>query len=165
MRAILLMCSLCLTGCSPKSENYPAESSLNTNPTQAQPKLPTIRLFVGDQVVNAEFAHTLQAEITGMMFRTNLTDQDAMFFIFPYPGHQEFWGKNCDSLDVAYINPAGLIVDINTMAAGQTNPVPSSTDTIQFALETRNGWFKDHNLHTGTIVTTDHGPLTRPANQ
>ena len=54
-------------------------------PTRAQPKLPTLKLYLGAETLDAEQALTERQEMTGMMFRTNIQDSDAMIFVFPQP--------------------------------------------------------------------------------
>lgn len=161
-RLFSILCLGLLAGCSKPSDTF---DSLVLEPTAAQPKLPTIRLYIGQQVIDAEIAITLQEQITGMMFRTNLTDNDAMLFIFPKPAHQAFWNKNCDPLDLAYLDADGFIIDINTMNAGQTNLIASSANNIKYALETRGGWFKDHYFTPHMLCTTSEGSLQKTFHQ
>jgi uncharacterized membrane protein (UPF0127 family) len=44
--------------------------------TQAQPKLPTVKLYLGAETLDAEQALTPREEQTGMMFRTNIQDTE-----------------------------------------------------------------------------------------
>ena len=69
-------------------------------PTQAQPKLPTLKIYLGAETLDAELAITPREVQTGMMFRTNVTDQSAMLFVFPEPHSRanRFWMKNCPVL-------------------------------------------------------------------
>src|SRR5437867_4262674 len=79
-------------------------------PTAAQPKLLTMKLWLGAEELDAELARTLLQQQTGMMFRTNMEENAGMLFPLPYTQRAGFWMKNCPlPLSVAYINPEGVI--------------------------------------------------------
>ncbi|HZI32790.1 MAG TPA: DUF192 domain-containing protein [Candidatus Binatia bacterium] len=129
-------------------------------PTHAQPKLPTIKLYLGPEVLDAEMARTIEQIRTGMMFRTNIQETDSMIFVLPYPQQADFWMKNCpESISAAYITPEGVISEIHHLEHDDTNGVFSATDNIQFVLETKDGWFQRHHIGTGTVVRTERGTL------
>lgn len=49
----------------------------------------------------------------GMMFRTDVPDDQGMLFQFDSVAERSFWMKNTSvSLDIAYLNPSGTIVSI-----------------------------------------------------
>jgi uncharacterized membrane protein (UPF0127 family) len=130
-------------------------------PTHAQPKLPTMTINLGNQTLDAELALTEKEQITGMMFRTNIQETDAMLFVLPYPQRASFWMKNCpESLSAAYIGPDGVIEEIYHLEKNDTTPVYSKNNNIQFVLETRDGWFKRHDIGKGTVVNTANGSLS-----
>ena len=129
-------------------------------PTQAQPKLPTVKLWLGSEELAAEMALTPAQERTGMMFRTNILDADAMIFVFPFPQRASFWMKNCpESISAAYIDPDGVILEIHHLEKQDTNAVTAGTANIQYVLETSDGWFARHHVGTGTVIRTERGPL------
>src|SRR4051812_9895654 len=90
-------------GCDPKETAAPSNSGAAAAATSAptttvtaaaiqgkpQPKLPTVKLWLGAQELTAEIARTtsmvdLSPEVrTGMMFRTNMLENEAMLFVFP----------------------------------------------------------------------------------
>ena len=134
-----------------------AESPL---PTQAQPKLPTLKIYLGAETLDAELATTPREVQTGMMFRTNVTDQSAMLFIFSRPFQASFWMKNCpDSLSAAYISPDGVIQEIHHLEKYDTNSVVAARPDVQYVLEVNDGWFQRHNVTTGMLVRTELGSL------
>src|ERR1035438_9352512 len=57
---------------------------------QAQPKLRTMKLYLGAETLDAELALTPKEEQTGMMFRTNIQETDAMLFRLPEPQRASF---------------------------------------------------------------------------
>ena len=67
----------------------------SSEPTQAQPKLPTIKLWLGSKEIVAEIARQPVEIATGMMFRTNMADTEGMIFVFDGPGPKNFYMRNC----------------------------------------------------------------------
>ena len=155
----LLLTSLCLAaGCSHKE--VPGVAAAPTEPSQAQPKLPTIKLWLGSEELAAEMALTAQQERTGMMFRTNITDADAMIFVLPYPQQAAFWMKNCpESISAAYIDPEGVILEIHHLEKQDTNSVTAASSNVKYVLETSDGWFTRHNVNPGMVIRTERGTL------
>jgi uncharacterized protein len=147
-----------LAGCKKTETAAPSAESLL--PTQAQPKLPTMKIYLGAETLDAELALNQKEEMTGMMFRTNVTDQSAMLFVFPYPQQANFWMKNCpDSLSAAYISPDGVIQEIHHFEKEDTNTISSATANIGYVLEVNDGWFKRHGIGIGTVIRTERGSL------
>jgi hypothetical protein len=151
-----------LAGCK-KTETATAPPSVdNSLPTQAQPKLPTLKIYLGAETLDAELALTEKEETTGMMFRTNILETDAMLFVFPFPQRAAFWMKNCpESISAAYISPDGVIQEIHHLEKEDTNTVFSATENIGYVLETKDGWFARHNVSTGMVVRTERGSLAK----
>ena len=154
----LLFAAALLAGC--KQAEPVAASPNEWDPTQAQPKLPTIKLYLGAETLDAEQALTPREEQTGMMFRTNIQDSDAMIFVFPQPYQASFWMKNCpESISAAYIDPAGVIQEIHHLEKNDTNGVVAASANIQFVLETSDGWFQRHHVGVGAVLRTEKGSL------
>jgi uncharacterized membrane protein (UPF0127 family) len=129
-------------------------------PTKAQPKLQTLRLWLGPEELTTELALTREQVTTGMMFRTNMDEMAGMIFVFARPTQVGFWMKNCPlPLSCAYITPDGAIAEIHDLEAFNTNSVNANSEDIQFVLEVNQGWFKRHHIETGTIVRTERGTL------
>ena len=161
-RFALLLTTLLLAGCSKTSlpTSVPATSIDDKLPQHAQAKLPTMKLYLGAETLDAELALTKEQEQTGMMFRTNILDTDAMIFVLPYTMRANFWMKNCpESISAAYITPEGIIAEIHHLEKNDTNPVPAAADNIRFVLETSEGWFARHNVSTGAVIRTEKGSL------
>ena len=148
-------------GCGQPSPPTPAAPTLeDVLPKHAQTKLPTIRIYLGAEVLDAELALTGQQQMTGMMFRTNILETDAMLFVRPNTERQSFWMKNCpESISAAYISPDGVIEEIYHLEQNDTNGVVSASENIRYVLETREGWFTRHNIGTGTVLRTEKGSL------
>jgi uncharacterized membrane protein (UPF0127 family) len=136
--------------------------STGWNPTNAQPKLPTLKLFVGPEVITAELALTDPQIRTGMMFRESMAEQDGMLFVFARPHRTAFYMKNTKvPLTAAYIDPDGVILEMVELNALNETPVEAKFDNVQFVLEMNQGWFKRHKILPGTVIGTERGPLRR----
>ena len=163
---ILALLAGCSGGCgkSPATAAVtpaPAPSpSIPGLPTAAQPKLQTIKLWLGAEEMAAELAMNDSTRQAGMMFRTNMAENEGMLFVFPVPHRTAFWMKNTKiPLSAAYINPEGVILEIHALEPENTNSVTAGSDQIQYVLETPQGWFDRHNVRTGAVVRTEVGPL------
>ena len=128
---------------------------------QPQPKLPTIKLWLGAQEMIAEQAVTRSHIETGMMFRTEMAENEGMLFVFSEPYKVSFWMRNTLlPLSCAYIGSDGVILEIHDMKPLDETPIEAGTDRVQFVLETKQGWFQRNNVGVGALVKTERGPLT-----
>jgi uncharacterized protein len=158
--AVVLLAVVLLAGCQKTETVAPPPSIEDRLPKQAQPKLPTMKIYLGAETLDAELALTGIQEETGMMFRTNIQDTDSMLFVLPQPMRASFWMKNCpESISAAYISSDGVIQEIHHLEKNDENPVLATTDNIQFVLETSEGWFTRHNVNTGMVIRTEKGSL------
>jgi hypothetical protein len=157
---VLLLAANLLAGCKKTETAAAPPVPQDWLPTQAQPKLPTMKIYLGAETLDAELALTWREEETGMMFRTNIQDSDSMLFVLPQPQQASFWMKNCpESISAAYISPDGVIQEIHHLEKNDTNAVLAATDNIQFVLETSDGWFERHIVNTGAVIRTEKGSL------
>jgi uncharacterized protein len=155
----LLFAAALLAGCKNSRDAAPPDAAQSL-PTQAQPRLPTVKLYLGAETLDAEQALTWPQQQTGMMFRTNIQDADAMIFVFPQPHQASFWMKNCpESISAAYIDPAGVIQEIHHLEKNDTNGVVAASANIQYVLETSEGWFQRHHVGVGAVIRTEKGSL------
>lgn len=157
----LFLVAALLAGCE-KTETAapPIDNSL---PTQAQPKLRTMKIYLGAETLDAELALNDQERATGMMFRTNITDESAMLFVLPQAlrAPNGFWMTNCPvSLSAAYIGPDGVVEEIHHLEKNDNVPVVATNDNILFVLEVNDGWFTRHNISTGVVIRTEKGSLS-----
>jgi hypothetical protein len=128
--------------------------------TKAQPKLQTIKVWLGAEELITEMARAPVEVETGMMFRTNMAENEAMIFVLPYEQQARFWMANCPHpLSVAYINTDGVIEEIHPLEPFNTNNVVAKATNIRFALETPQGWFDRHHVSAGAVVRTERGSL------
>ena len=166
----LLLTSAILAGCNQAATNPPVTQSVtnasgivvpvDSLPTEAQPKLQTMKIYLGPETLDAEMALTRDEEETGLMYRTNITDDTAMIFVLPQPMVASFWMTNCPmSLSCAYIGPDGVFEEIHHLEKNDCVPVYSTNNNITFVLEVNDGWFARHNIGAGTLIRTERGSL------
>lgn len=135
-------------------------------PHEANPRLPTVKLYLGPEQMDAEMCVTPHETETGMMFRKTMGENDGMIFSLGYDQQASFWMKNCFiPLSVAYISSDGVIREIHPLQPQDTNLVISATNNVRFALETPQGWFDKHHITTGMVVTTERGSLMQTFGQ
>lgn len=119
-------------------------------------------LYIGAQTLDTELALTPEQEETGLMYRTNITDETAMLFVLPGPERASFWMTNCPiSLSAAYIGPDGVIEEIHHLEKNDNVPVMATNDNIQYVLEVNDGWFIRHDIKAGTLIRTERGSLAQ----
>jgi len=157
----LLLTAALFCGCDGKhAPPPPAVNPLAGEPTAAQPRLPTIKLFVGPAEIAAEIAAKPREIQTGMMFRTNIVENEGMLFVFTQPHRAAFWMKNCPKpLSCAYIDVTGTILEIREMEPNNTNSIVANSDNVMFVLETAQGWFERHGVRTNMVIQTERGTL------
>lgn len=155
------MVLLAATGCSKPADAKVSDPVAPGEPTEAQPKLQTMKIYIGPEEMNAELALTPLQIQTGMMYRTNrLGEKEGMLFPLSSNQRASFWMKHCPvSLSAAYIDPNGIIQEIHLLQANNTNPVVAASENIRFVLETSEGWFDRHHIQPGVAVATERGSL------
>jgi uncharacterized protein len=161
--SLMATVSLFIAGCGnapPSTAATPTNVALPAFPTAAQPRLQTLKLWLGSQEMVAELALTPEQRQIGMMFRTNMAENEGMLFVFPVPHQTAFWMKNTIvPLSAAYIDANGVIQEIHELKPHDTNAVEATSHEIQFVLETPQGWFQRNNVSTGAVIRTERGAL------
>lgn len=161
----LVAAVLVLGGCKPSRTPAAAPVPSEIDPTyghlvHAQPKLPTIKVWLGSEELSAEIATRPVEVATGMMFRTNMLENEAMLFVFSDAAPRSFYMRNCFvPLSAAYLSPSGEILQLIDMQPHNEKGIPSVADNIQFVLEVPQGWFARHNIKPGAVARTDRGSL------
>jgi len=165
---ILVLLAAFWVGCK-KAETKSANDSsapVYYVPTQAQAPLATVKIYLGPETLDAEKAVTSDEEATGLMYRTNITDDTAMLFDMHQPMRVSFWMTNCPmSLSAAYIGPDGVIEEIHHLEKNDNVPVYSTNANILFVLEVNDGWFARHNISAGMLIKSERGTLLQTFGQ
>ena len=146
----------------PAPASVPAPGSSTTNDPglvhplhldRAQPKLATIKLWVGTKETDAEMCLTMQQLATGLMFRPGISGNDSMLFVFPKPQKVAFYMKNVGfDIDAAYIDADGIIQQIVRLKKMDATTIYANSDQIQYVLETAPGWFEQNGIGVGALV-------------
>lgn len=115
-------------------------------------KLPVARLSAGMYLIHAEVAQAPYDLQQGLMFRTELGEQNGMLFLFPAHGTQCMWMRNTlIPLSVAFLHDDGTIANIEDMAP-QTENSHCSNAPVRLALEMNAGWFAKRGLGPGSRI-------------
>ena len=102
--------------------------------------------------INAEVTDQLGSGSLGLMGCTYLPPDNGMLFIYNIPFKAAFWNKNTPiSLDIAFIDCSGTILEIFHMAANDETIIESTFD-INYVLEVNEGWFAARNIIPGMKV-------------
>lgn len=139
----------------------PASQALNGPLDHAQPKLPTVKLWMGPLELEAEVASRPVEIMTGMMFREKMEETEGMIFVLPgAPRKASFYMRNTKvPLSCAYIDMSGRILEIHDLKPLDETPVESTAEAISFVLEVPQGWFTRHKIEVGTLIRSDRGSL------
>ena len=114
---------------------------------------PTATIGVGGETVRVEVAATPDLRARGLMHRDSLAADRGMLFIYPDQAPRGFWMKNVPfPLDIAFADKDGTIVRITDMKAMDTSSTPSLYPAT-YALEMNKGWFAEHGIATGQMIT------------
>ena len=127
----------------------------------AQPKLSTVKLWLGAIELETEVASRPIEIMTGMMYREKMEDAEGMIFVLPgAPRRASFYMRNTKvPLSCAYIDMAGRILEIHDLKPFEETPVESATEGIAFVLEVPQGWFTRKQIGVGALIRSDRGSL------
>jgi hypothetical protein len=163
LTGLILIGASALTGCKKPVQAPRATDEIDPvygHLLHAQPKLPTVKVWLGDQELIAEVARATVQIATGMMYRTNMPENEAMIFVFPDAARRSFYMRNCVvPLSAAYISPNGVILELIDMKPHDEEGIPSRSTHVQFVLEVPQGWFQRHNVGPGAAIRTERGSL------
>lgn len=155
----ILICTLALTLAmmpSCKDKTPPATTPPSIFAPQVK-KLPTRKLQVADVTFTTELAFTRHTRAQGMMYRTQMADDEAMLFIFKRAQPLSFYMKNClIDLDILFLTYSGRIDSIHEMKIPRPNyPLEyyPSKGPVRYALELPAGMAKKLHLKAGNSIT------------
>lgn len=115
-----------------------------------QTQLQRITLSAGIHQIDTQVALTPEQHQIGLMFRTEMPQNEGMIFVFPAPSKQCFWMKNTVlPLTAAFIADDGTIVNLEDMKP-QTTESHCSLRPVRYVLEMNQGWFAKKGIKAGT---------------
>ena len=103
--------------------------------------------------IDLEFADNDHERAQGLMFRTEMKENQGMLFIFPSETRQSFYMKNTViSLDMLFINSKLEIVTIHKSTKPYDVNSYASSSPAQYVLETIAGYTDKHDIQVGDKV-------------
>lgn len=137
----------------PKAAEAKAEAPATEAQRRPAPASAFFPLQVGDETIQVQLAITVDEMRTGLMHRASMPVDKGMIFVFPQPRAQSFWMRNTlIPLDIAYIDPKGVILEIHQMEPLDETGTPSESDNIQYCLEMNQGWFEGYGVEVGDRI-------------
>ena len=119
---------------------------------QVNKELPIVELTIRNAKLKAEVAADANTRTVGLMNRFSLKPDHGMLFVFAQSEPLAFWMKNTFvPLSIAYIDSKGVIVNIMDMKPQDESTHPSGGPAM-FALEMKQGWFKERGIVAGDKV-------------
>lgn len=114
--------------------------------------LPEIPLAINRHALVAEVAASDGTRATGLMHRRIMPENRGMLFVFPSTQPLSFWMMNTHiPLSIAFLDEAGVIINIADMKPLTTEPHPSARPA-RYALEMNQGWFARRGIKAGARV-------------
>jgi uncharacterized membrane protein (UPF0127 family) len=140
------------------TQQLPA-SSCPAEPEGAPPlAVATVRFLdaPGRPGVRVEVARSNAQRARGLMYRTSLSEDEGMIFVWSEEAPRSFWMHNtCVALDMLFVDREGYI-------AGILEQVPTLNDLpravpcpAQFVIETKAGFCRRHGVSPGQRVAID----------
>jgi len=115
-------------------------------------ELPAVALEIRNHKIVAEVAASDEDRAKGLMHRFSLAPDHGMIFVFPAAQGISMWMRNTYiPLSVAFIDAEGRILNIADMQPKTETP-HSSAGLALYALEMRQGWFRERGLGPGELV-------------
>lgn len=111
---------------------------------------------IGGLKIEVEVCENDDKRQRGCMYRSRVSANEGMLFIYPEPQQRSFWMKNCRMpLSVAFINDEMKICNIEDMAPFDTS-THASSEPVRYALEVPQGYFARHGIKPGdTVIFSD----------
>ena len=107
-------------------------------------------IAVGDKIVRMQLAVRSGEMQRGLMERRDLGRDDGMIFIYEKPQQMSFWMRNTPTpLDIGFFSRDGVLAEVYPLHPFDETTVASRSDTLQFALEMNQGWFRANTVKPG----------------
>ena len=153
---VLAAPALALVACSPQpaAEATPAAATQMRHPVSNLPLVPVTVTADGEaHVFTSEVATTPEAQAQGLMFRTELPDDEAMLFPRSDLGIASFWMKNTPiPLDIIFIGQDRRILNIAAMTTPYSLESVSALGPTAAVLEIRGGLAEELGIEAGDRV-------------
>ncbi|HST05402.1 MAG TPA: DUF192 domain-containing protein [Chloroflexia bacterium] len=135
-----------------------AAATLTAAPRLSTATLTILNAFGEKVVVQVEIAGTEPSRELGLMFRDQMDPAAGMLFDFGADTNSGFWMQNTIlPLSIAFMKEDGTIINVADMQPLDLTSVPAS-GTYRYALEVNQGFFRAHNIVTGSKALLPVGP-------
>jgi uncharacterized membrane protein (UPF0127 family) len=105
---------------------------------------------VGERTVRMQLAVRNDEMQRGLMGRRDLGPDDGMIFVYEKPQQMSFWMRNTPTpLDIGFFGAGGALEEIYPLHPFDETSVSSRSDRLQFALEMKQGWFREREVKPG----------------
>jgi uncharacterized protein len=103
--------------------------------------------------IDIEIADSEYERQLGLMFRTQMNEDQGMLFIFPYQSMQSFWMRNTKlSLDILFVNSQKKIVTIHKGTDILSDQSYPSTQPAVYVVEVIAGFTEKYNVKEGDSI-------------
>ena len=136
---------------------------LTVGPDPACPVDPTGRMQLqrmslefksSHKTIDVEVAQTDPQRMRGLMYRTELSDDEGMVFVFERPKRHRFWMKNtCLPLDMLFVDAEGVIVGIEENVPTLNENTYFVRCASKYVIEVNAGWSRRYGVKPGDVVT------------
>jgi len=111
---------------------------------------------VGGRAVRLQLAVRLPEMQRGLMERRDLGPDDGMIFVYERPQRLSFWMRNTPTpLDIGFFRGDGTLAEVYPLHPFDETPVASRAEDLQFAVELKQGWFREHGVRPGARLDLD----------
>ena len=139
-----------LAGCDGRQTTGPATSSPPATVRGPDHRFP---LVIGGQTVQLRLAVSDPERAQGLMYITQMPEDEGMLFVFPKPQVMSFYMRSTRlPLDIGFIDTSGVLREVRPMYPGIEDSVISSAPDLQLALEMNQGWFARHDIKPGATI-------------
>jgi uncharacterized protein len=108
---------------------------------------------VGERTLRLQLAVTGMEMQRGLMERPALDPDEGMLFVYRRPQVMSFYMRNTPlPLDIGFFDSEGKLREHYPLHPFDENPVRSRDERLQFALEVRQGWFRENQVRPGTAL-------------
>lgn len=108
-------------------------------------------------VLDVVIADTPKKQMQGLMFRTELAENEGMLFVFDKPDKRHFWMKNTYlPLDIIFIDENKTILQIEHVdpcAADPCSIYSSNSNAVAYVLETNQNVTLENNVVVGNKIS------------
>lgn len=112
---------------------------------------------IGDTKIDVEVCETDDKRQRGYMYRTRVSADEGMLFMYREPSQHSFWMKNCPmAISVAFINDEMKICNIEDMAPFDDSSQHLSSEIVRYALEVPQGYLTRRGIKPhDTVIFSD----------